>query len=123
MACGKLFNGMPQMEEAFNSWDFVIELKRIDSAVDEFGRVTNTYRRLRFQGVIQPMSPEALMLKPEAQRGYEWLQIHVGKGKKQPLEVGDVIDVDDVEYRVNARINYTRNGYIEYHCVRRLDVD
>lgn len=115
--------GMPQLHDALFGWQSRVTLNQITTTIDAFGRPAQKKSAITFQGVIQPLSAEELMLKPEAQRGYEWLQIHVPRGVKEPLTVGDLIEVDSVEYRVNALLNYKRNGYIEYHCVRRLDVD
>ena len=73
-----------------------------------------------FQGTVQPLSAEQLELKPEAQRSFEWLQIHVEFSTKpdyKNLKVGDKIIYNDTPYRINGKKDYTLNNYVEYHAM------
>jgi hypothetical protein len=114
------FSGMPQVDDALLGWENLISLVRIVSNVDVYGAVTSTKTTVSFRGVIQPLSVDALLLKPESQRGYAWLQIHTPKNTTVPLAVGDEIEIDSIIYRVSAKLDYSRNGFIEYHIVDRL---
>lgn len=107
-------SGMPQMRAAFGGWMRRITLvKRVQSVVD--GLVVTQDVPFAFRGVIQPLNPKAIALKPEGQRAWEWLQIHcVGKGI---LTTNDRIVYLGKEFKVMAQNDYSLNGYIEYHLV------
>lgn len=73
-------SGMPQMSAAFSGWQKSITLLRIVQTVSDGGFVTDTPTSVTFQGTIQPLSPKLIVLKPEGQRAWEWLQIHAFAG-------------------------------------------
>ena len=108
-------SGMPKMKVAFSGWKSDITLTVItNNIVDGFNTPTETL--ITFKGTVQPLSAEALELKPDAQRGFEWLQIHV-ELDKQALSIGDDIDYGGKRYRVKAKKDYSLNNYIEYHIM------
>lgn len=112
-------SGMPQMSVAFSGWKSTISLvKIVNNIVDGFNTPTET--TVTFKGVIQPLSAENLELKPEAQRGFEWLQIHVEIDDNTnfiQLNIGDNILYDGRKYRINGLKDYKLNNYVEYHAM------
>lgn len=69
-------SGMPQMRRAFAGWTKQITLTRVAQKVVN-GLVIDSTTQFSFKGTIQPLNPKAIMLKPEGQRAWTWLQIHV----------------------------------------------
>lgn len=107
-------SGMPQMGLAFTNWFNDISLVKITTTIDDYEAV-NSEEVITFKGVIQPLQPEALKLKPEEQRSWNWLQIHCLPDVI--LKTGDKILYNDVRFKVMAYKNYKLNNYIEYHLV------
>lgn len=67
-------------------------------------------------GVIMPLSPRQLLMKPEGQRGWAWSQMFcepwVG------LKIDNCIEYLGVQFRIMAKTNYELYGYQEFHLVQ-----
>lgn len=111
----KKYNGMPKMDLAFNGWQSSFSLKVVTQTIVD-GFVTDTIQNVSYTGTIQPLNPELVALKPEGQRSWEWLQIHVKTGQYN-LNVNDRILYNDIEYKIMAVKDYSINNYLEYHAV------
>lgn len=109
-------SGMPQVGRAFAGWAKPITLDKIVQEVVN-GFVIETPMPFTFTGVIQPLSPKSLYLKPEGQRAFSWLQIHCLSGA-QNLNINDRIVWAGRIYKVMAQNDYSLDGYIEYHAIR-----
>ena len=109
-------SGMPKMGAAFRGWMATVTLKKIIQTVVN-GLVTDTDTLIRFKGVVQPLDPEQINLKPEGQRSFEWLQIDCFSGP-QNLTTNDRIIYNSTPYKIMGVFDYSQNGYIEYHAVR-----
>lgn len=110
-------SGMPQMRAAFAGWAKQITLTKRTQGVGESGIVYNIDVNFTFKGTIQPLSPKSIILKPEGQRAWEWLQIHVIAGSEN-LDVNDQIIYNGRVFKVMAQNDYSLNNYVEYHAVR-----
>lgn len=109
-------SGMPQISTAFDGWMTKIKLLQHKETVVN-GIVVSDKVLIEFRGTIQPLSPRALALKPEGQRSWEWLQIHV-RALWVSLIPGDKITWNTNVYKIMEVNDYRLNGYIEYHAVR-----
>jgi len=107
-------SGMPQMLAAFSGWMQPITLDKA-TQTNTNGLISTAYTSVLFVGTIQPLSPKQIVLKPEGQRAWTWLQIHC----RLPgvLETNDVIVWQGRNYKVMARLDYALNGFLEYHLV------
>lgn len=109
-------SGMPQISTAMNGWTKKIRLIKLKEKVVD-GFVKNEQIEVRFDGAIQPLSDRELALKPEGQRSWTWLQIHV-----RSLWINFIPDDRIVwngdKYKIYAVKDYSLNGYVEYHAVR-----
>ena len=94
-----LASGMPQMQTTLEGWETTITLVKIIQNVVE-GDLVPEETNITFQGVIQPLKTEQLMSKPEGQRSWEWLWIHVKSGALN-LKTADKIN--------NVFINFLQN--------------
>jgi len=108
--------GMPQMKAAFSNWMTTITLAIVTQNVVN-GFIYDTTTVVSFKGVIQPLSPEQIQLKPDGQRSWPWLQIHCVAGSLN-LVTNDIILYNDVRYKVMAVKDYSLNNFIEYHVIK-----
>lgn len=108
-------SGMPQMKAAFAGWTKPITLQIIEQTVVD-GFIQDSPRNFTFTGTIQPLQPNKIMLKPEGQRAWEWLQIHCVASTLE-LKPNDRIIYNDCIFKIMAQNDYTLNNFIEYHAV------
>lgn len=71
---------------------------------------------INFRGVVQPLSPRALILKPEGQRAWTWLMLHADPSLT--INVDDVVNWNGKQTRVMARTDYGLYGYVLYELVQ-----
>lgn len=107
----------PQITAAPNGWQSKLILVDIQQQVVNDGFVQESAQQVEFSGVVQPLSPKQIMLKPEGQRAWTWLQIHVMNNSPVKLNVNDRIMYNCRKYKIMARNDYTANGYMEFHAV------
>ena len=113
-------NGAPQISSAFMGWTSTLLLVRISQTIVD-GLVDDSADQIPFQGVVQPLSPKQLVLKPEGERAWAWLQIHVQNSSPVKLDVNDRIMYNCRKYKVMAQSDWSANGYMEYHVVADYD--
>lgn len=109
-------SGMPQMQAAFAGWTIRITLQKV-TQINTNGFITDSEpQNISFMGVIQPLSPRVIALKPDGQRSWTWLQIHVTSG---PLDLtdNDRITYNQKQFKIMGKWDYRLDGYIEYHAV------
>ena len=106
---------MPKVNIAFGGWLRPLTFNCITQSIVDF-EVVNVNDVVTFNGVIQPLSPRQVALKPEGQRAWIWVQIHAEPGCT--LEPHDTISDDAHSYRIMAVLDYTAQGYLEYHAVQ-----
>jgi hypothetical protein len=110
-------SGMPNVSGALNGWMKSITLQKRTQVIDTYGDVTYTNVDFSFMGTIQPLSPKQIEQKPEGQRAWTWLQIHM-QTPGYRLNVNDQIIINGEIYKVMALRDYSQSGYIEYHAVK-----
>lgn len=93
-------------------------MTKVTSSIVDYEKVTTT-EDVSFQGVVQPLTAEALKLKPLETRSWEWLMIHT----KTSVEIftGDLITYNGKQYKVIFEKDYSLNGYYEYHLVKNYE--
>lgn len=109
-------SSLPQMNAAFSGWTMPIEIIIITQDVID-GFPIDIEKKVSFKGVIQPLSPRMIELKPEGQRSFEWLQIHC-QSKEISFEPNARICYAGKRYKIMANNDYSLNNYSEYHAVR-----
>jgi hypothetical protein len=99
------------LKDWFQAMTFTqVQKQTVGFQVLEIGVDTN------FWGVIQPLKPQALAIKPEGQRSWTWLQLHADPSLT--LLTDEVVTYNGVQTRVMARRDYTIYGYVEYELVQ-----
>lgn len=106
---------MPNLAEGLYDWFQNMTFTTIVKTIVNFAEV-ETLTTINFMGIMQPMSPRQLMMKPDGQRSWRWFTIHAFPFLR--LNTDEIITfTDGISYRVMGIVDYTRNGYVEYHCV------
>jgi len=109
-------SGAPQITSAFTGWESTILLVKISQQIID-GFVQDFAQQIPFRGVVQPLSAKQIALKPEGERAWAWLQIHIKADSPVKLDVNDRIMYNCRKYKVMARLDWTANNFIELHCV------
>lgn len=109
-------SGMPQMANTLNGWEVPLLLIKVTQNVVD-GDLVTTEQSIKFQGVWQPLKDEALELKPEGQRSWEWIWIHA-KSSELNLETADKVKFKNKRYKVMSKKDYGLNGFVEYQLCR-----
>jgi hypothetical protein len=109
-------SGMPQMNNTLNGWEVPLTLVKVIQNVVE-GDLVTTELKINFKGVWQPLKDEALELKPEGQRSWEWVWIHA-RASELNLETGDKVIFNNKRYKVTSKKDYTLNAFVEYQLCR-----
>ena len=109
-------SGQPNMRETLSGWEVPLTLIKITQNVID-GDLTTTETTYNFMGVWQPLKDEALELKPEGQRSWEWIWIHA-KASQLNLETADKVVFNDKRYKVIQKKDYGLNSFVEYQLCR-----
>lgn len=107
------------MSATLNGWEVPLTLVKITQDVVD-GDLVTSESEIRFMGVWQPLKDEALELKPEGQRSWEWIQLHV-KASQLNLETASKVIFNCKRYKVMQKKDYGLNGYVEYHLCRDFE--
>jgi hypothetical protein len=79
------------------------------------GDVVETKSDVTFQGVIQPLSGQRLLMKPEGQRKWTWWLLH--SDITLDLGIDEVVTYLGTQYRVMAKKNFDLYGYREWELI------
>ena len=109
---------IPKIQVALNGWESEIVLNKITTTIVDYEPV-KTPQTITFNGVVQPLTAEALKLKPLDSRSWEWLMIHTRT--QAEIETNDLIEYKGKKYKVMAKNDYSENGYYEYHLVEKYE--
>ena len=110
-------SGAPQISPDFSGWgSSILLVKIIQQIVDGFSQ--DIVHQIPFHGIVQPLSPKQLILKPEGERAWTWLQIHIQANSPVKLNTNDRLIYNGLKYKVMNQLDYSANNYIEIHCVQ-----
>tara|TARA_R110000751_G_scaffold299695_4_gene411069 strand:- start:14514 stop:14846 length:333 start_codon:yes stop_codon:yes gene_type:complete len=105
----------PNVQNILNGWQQSLILYRVTQSHSNDGLITNIEVPIIFKGVVQTLQPEKLQVKPEETRSSKWLQIHTKTSFT--LKTNDIIEYNSKRYKVLDILDYSINGYYEYHAV------
>lgn len=111
-----IHSGMPQMNTTLVGWEVPLTLVKIVQSVVE-GDLQTTETQITFKGVWQPLKNEALELKPEGQRSWEWIWIHA-QSSELDLDTADKVIFNNKRYKVTEKKDYGLNSFVEYQLCR-----
>lgn len=111
---------LPDVSIAMKTWFQKMTFVKIVKQTIGF-EIVEVLEEFNFRGVMQPLGPEELKIKPENERSLKWQMLHAET--VLPLATDDEVIYDSIRYRVMKTPNYEKYGYIEYHLVEGLNND
>ncbi len=106
----------PKMSEAFSGWVNSVTLRIVRKDQVDFEQQETLYNDLSFFGVIEPIPPRKLMIKPEGERSWNWLTLYT----RQRLTNNDIIqDAQNRQYRVMSTTDWRGSNYLEYELTEQ----
>jgi hypothetical protein len=105
----------PNVADAFSGWNGQVTLKVVDQTVSDFETVDVPITRESVRGVLQPIPPRKLMVKPEGQRAWKWWTFWT----KKTLSLNAIlIDSDGKQFKVMSDTDYRQAGFNEYELAQ-----
>lgn len=105
------------MDEAFWDWTNAVNFQVVQKAVADYEATEAPIILESFDGVLEPVHPRALLVKPEGQRVWKWWQMWSTKN----LELNAIIqDQTGKQYRVMSTSDWNMGGgnYKQYELVQ-----
>ena len=62
----------PDVSDAFWGWTSPVTLQLVTQTIVDYEAVETAAGAVAFQGVLQPMPAQKLLVKPEGQRTWKW---------------------------------------------------
>ena len=103
----------PNMTSAFQGWTETGLVQIVFTVLIE-GEAKKKLRTVTASTCIQPLSAQKIAMKPEGERAWKWWDIFASL--ELNAEVGDVIEVNRVGYRILGRWDFARNGYRRFEA-------
>ena len=104
---------IPDVSGALQQYYQQLVFEPVSKLVNGF-QVVETGTAINFRGVVQPLHGTQLLLKPEGQRAWTWLQIHSDTSLQ--LNVDDVVIFKGIQTRIMMRKDTALYGFMEYHA-------
>lgn len=107
---------LPLVAEAL--WDLgqQIQFEVIGKTTQDFQIIEKVTNIIDFVGVLEPIPPRKLLVKPEGQRTWKWFTLYA----TQELELDWVISDEQLKiYRVMSRTDWSQAGYVEYELTEK----
>jgi hypothetical protein len=106
---------VPDVSGALQSYYQMLVFEPVGKIINGF-QVVEKGNPINFRGVIQPLSVRTLILKPEGQRSWTWLQLH--SDPVLTLQTDDVILWRGIQTRIMGRTDFQLYGYVYYELVQ-----
>ena len=103
----------PNMSSAFQNWTETGPVQIVRSILVE-GEAQKKTRTVTASTCVQPLSAQKIAMKPEGERAWKWWQIVASL--ELDAEIGDLIEIGRVGYRVLGRWDYSRNGFRQFEA-------
>ena len=107
---------LPNMKEALRGWTKRVQFTIIKKTVSDFDVQENTIATPMISAIIQPVSPQKLLLKPEGQRRWKWWQIWTDTHMLLQLD-WILKDNKGKTYRIMEFTDWKDSGYYAYELV------
>ncbi len=105
----------PSVKEAFFNWTSPIQFNVVTTKSVDGEAIEVPDNQIFFDGVIEPLSPRLLLIKPEGERSWKWWTLWT----EQALQPDDIVqDSSGAQYRVMKKSNWSEADYQEYEIVQ-----
>ena len=105
-------SALPNMSETIKNWFLNISFEYVTRTMQGAEWVTSEPITINTRGVVRPLSDKDLKILPEGTWAWEWLQIHCLPDVF--LDTNQFVKYDDKTYKVMAKKDYSKYGYIRY---------
>jgi len=96
-------------------WGTAVTFRVVNKAIVDFEVEEDKVLDTSFQGVLEPIPPTKLLVKPEGDRQWKWYNLWT----TQPLELNAILmDADEKTYRVMRKSDWNGAGYYEYELTQ-----
>lgn len=103
------------MADALAGWGTRITFKLAQKVIADFEAVEKPITDVRFNGVLEPIPPRKLMVKPEGERNWKWYTMW----SRRLIPNGEtVIDDRGLSYRIMSNSPWRHGGFNEYEMVQ-----
>jgi hypothetical protein len=106
----------PDVSEAFWGWTNPVVYQVVTPTIvdHEVEQVLATARTI--DGVMEPLTPQRLALKPEGMRNWKWWRLWTTGN----LQNGDIVtDPEGKTFQVQDRSDWRSGGYVEYEVTEK----
>ena len=111
---------LPNMSGTLVNYFQNLEFNVITKTVVNF-KLIETKTTVAFRGVVEAITGQQLMIKPEGQRNWTW--INVWALPNLVLKPDDIFEYKGVRYRVMKRNDWRAYGYVQYDCCEQYEGD
>lgn len=105
-------SALPNMSETIKGWFLDISFEYVTRTMQGAEWVTSEPITINTRGVVRPPSDKDLKILPEGTWAWEWLQLHCLSDVF--LDTNQFVKYDDKLYKVMAKKDYSKYGYIRY---------
>lgn len=105
-------SNLPNMSAIIQGWFLNISFEVVERYMVGADWVESSPITVHTKGVVRPPSDKDLKILPEGTWAWEWLQIHCLPNLK--LDTNQYIKYDGTIYKVMAKKDYSKYGYIRY---------
>lgn len=113
---------MPSMASTLAGFEETFQFQIVKKTVVDHDLVESSKvaPALWFEGVLQPVPPQKLLVKPEGERKWKWWQLYTDL----ELAVDTVIkDPEGILFRVMSITDWSQGDYFQYELVEGPGVD
>jgi hypothetical protein len=108
----------PDVSEALWGFTEPTVFRRASREIVDFEAAETLAAPGTFQGALQPLRTQRLLIKPEGERRWKWFQLWTN----QELLLGDIIDAyDGKTYKVMSKDDWSQGGFFSYELTETVN--
>lgn len=105
----------PDMSAAFWDWTEPVQFNVVTTTAVDFEAIDAPENQIVFDGVLEPLSPRDLLMKPEGERKFNYLNLWT----EQELKMDSIIqDNRGSTYRVLRKTDWRSSDFQQYEIMQ-----
>lgn len=112
---------LPNMANIITGWFLNITFEIVDRVLDGADWIETVTQTINTKGVVQPPRDKDLTILPEGTWAWEWLMLHCLPDVQ--LETNQYIRYDGKLYKVMAKKDWQKYGYVRYTILEAFKAD